>query len=77
MPKAGTTLHELEPGDAASKDAQIANVTAKPAIDTASVSQRIRPLRRPSALPTNSSSTAPATGSSHEIDNSGTFNTSP
>jgi hypothetical protein len=39
-----------------------------------SVNQRMSDVRRPSALPISSTSTAPAIGSSHEIESNGTFN---
>ena len=80
MPNAGihgcrsTSWNSAEPGLNA---AHIASVTAKTAIDTISVTQRTSALRCPLLLPINSSSAAPATGSSHDIDSNGTFNQSP
>src|SRR5438034_9010177 len=64
-------------GEPALNDAHIASVTPKTATETSSVTQRTRPLRRPSAFPMNNSSAAPATGSSHDMDNNGKFNESP
>src|SRR5258705_7237144 len=64
-------------GEAGLNDAHVASVTANTAIDTMSVIHRMSALRWPSALPTKTSSTAPATGSIHEIDNSGRFTTLP
>src|SRR5690349_12047184 len=42
-----------------------------------SVIQRTSAVRRPSPLPTNTSSNAPTTGSNHETVSNGTFNQSP
>src|SRR4051812_12748021 len=69
MPNAGIhpwrsiSWNSAEPG---LNDAHIASVTPKTAIERISVTHLMRPLRCPSALPTNNSSAAPMTGSSHE-----------
>src|SRR5512138_728028 len=74
MPKAGihkwrsTSWNSGEPG---LNNAQMASVTPNAAMEMMSVSHRIRAVRRPSALPMTSTSSAPTTGRSHEIESSG------
>ena len=74
MPNAG--IHDARStswnsADEASNASQIASVTANATSEKASASQRIRPSRRPSALPMSSRMTAPASGSTHDSVSSG------
>src|SRR5687767_9431054 len=69
MPNAGiqgTRSTNWNSADAGSNQIHNPIVTAKVAIATASASQRTSPLRRPSALPTSSSRTAPTSGTIQE-----------
>src|SRR6187455_2668957 len=69
MPNAGihaTRSTNWNSADAELNPAHSASVTPKVASENASASQRIRPLRRPSALPTNSNTMAPTSGNAQE-----------